>query len=96
MKIDKIIELRLSSRENGLQVEPKEEENGGTSIFVNLSDIKIIQNYVAKPVSGTGPGLVVAVMRSRILFRKGFPYKSLIVYYNPETLAQQINSQLKG
>lgn len=57
MKIDKIIEFRLSSRENGLPVEPKEEENGGTSIFVNLSDIKIIQNYVAKSV-GTGPGNV--------------------------------------
>ncbi len=95
MKIDKIIEFRLSSRENGLPVEPKEEENGGTSIFVNLSDIKIIQNYVAKSV-GTGPGLVVAVMRSKILFRKGFPYKSLIVFDSPRQLAERINYQLKG
>ena len=96
VKIDKLIELRLSSRENGLPVEPGEEENGGTTIFVNFSDIKIIQNYIAKAVSGTGPGLVNAVLRSKILFKKGFPYKSLIVFGTPRELANQINYQLKG
>lgn len=96
MKIDKLIELRLSSRENGFQVEPLEEENGGTTIFVNFSDIKIIQNFVSRAVTGTGPRLVVAVLRSKILFKKGFPYESLIVYGSPKELVYQINSQLKG
>ena len=62
---------------------------GFREIMVNISDIKIIQNVFDDENSRK------IVFRSNVIFKKGFPYKSLICFSEPEELMDRINSEIK-
>ena len=89
MKKDHFITLRFSPSENHIRVLETEKKLGFRQILVNISDIKIIQNVFDDENFGK------IVCRSNVIFKKGFPYKSLICFNEPGELMDRINSEIE-